>query len=517
MRGAGRLLIVLMLAASLTGCIGSNTPDWGKGEGQYFVSWDGDSSSQVLVKSPNWKISDYETTDLAIKRDYMNPWGCHKEQITEGNETWIESSLEEGGSESQRSMSPITVSGWLYAAKHFPDGGQDTSAESNLASTAIVITTGDYDEISDYTFENFDKVGVKDWMNPIDVTTTPKLDSGSWTKEGHHKAGEINEQHEEGFANVGLVPSTSNIMFGFRGLEEGKVSVKLQGYLITSYPYVDEYNTVLDEECRIITSMNPSENSLGVPLSATFNFLVTQIEFEGAVVSPQGNAVHEWEFGEVPILGAVGYTIGLIFIGIGGAMTAFIISMRMEHNRARKDAESLLTGEHLKAAKRIKKDIKDAKRKGYDYKQTEAAKKMKKIEAQEQKAKTVKATKKIKGFDLGDVIDSGPATYAIKGAELGGGGVMESEEALQISSEIEEQEEPEDNTMMGDSMIQPAGPTRAKPKKREIARREVAGKKSASARKGPPRKNEDEQSTPPKPKRERKSSIQDDDFSDFSL
>ena len=87
---------------------------------------------------------------------------------------------------------------------------------------------------------------------PIDVTTTPKLDSGSWTKEGHHKAGEINEQHEEGFANVGLVPSTSNIMFGFRGLEEGKVSVKLQGYLITSYPYVDEYNTVLDEECRII-------------------------------------------------------------------------------------------------------------------------------------------------------------------------------------------------------------------------------------------------------------------------
>ena len=119
---------------------------------------------------------------------------------------------------------------------------------------------------------------------------------------------------------------------------------------------------------------------------------------------------------------------------------------------------------------------------------------------------------------LDNVIDSGPATYAIKGTELGGGGVMESEESIKIGAESEIiEEEPEDNiSTMGDSEIRPAGPTRAEPEKRAVSRREVSGRKSASARKGPPRRNNDA-NPPPKPKKERKASIQDDDFSDFSL
>ena len=506
MRGKARLLILLMFATSLSGCIGTDIPSWGKGKGDYYVSWDGNYSSQVMVKSPLWEISEYESSDPLVKREYMNPWGCNGGQFVEG------------GSEAISGASPITLSGWLYATKHFPDGAQDTNTEANLASTAIVVTTGNYDDVSEFTFEDVDKVGIKDWFSPTAATTTPKLDSGSWTKVGHHKAGEINEHHSEGFANVGLIPSTSNIMYGFRGLEEERMAVNLEGFLLTSYQFGpdEDYTLNLGSECRIITSMEE-----GGPLVSKFNLLVTKIEFEDSVITPQGESSTEWSFGDVPIFGALGYTVGLIFIGVGGAMTAFVISMRMEHKRARKDAESLLTGEHLKAAKRIKKDIKEAKRKGYDYKQTEATKKMKKIEAQEQKAKASKATQKIKSFDLDSVVESGPATYSIKGAELGGGGVMESEESIRISSEseIEEEEIPEESfpqPRSGDSMLQPAGPTREEPQKRSISRREVTGKKSVSGNKGPPKRNDDAM-PPPRPKREKKPSIQDDDFSDFSL
>ena len=521
MREPAKLLILLMFAASLSGCIGTNIPSWGKGNGDYYVSWDGNYSSQVMVKSPLWEISEYESTDPLIKREYMNPWGCKTKQITEGNDTWSEANFVEGGVEATSSASPITLSGWLYATKHFPDGAQDTSPESNLASTAIVMTTGDYEEVSEFTFEDVDKVGIKDWFSPTAATTTPKLDSGSWTKEGHHKAGEINNHHEEGFANVGLIPSTSNVMYGFRGLEEGRIPVNLEGFILTSYQFGpdEDYTLQLDEECRIVTSMKEGE----APLVSKFNLLVTKIQFEDGIITPQGNAANEWSFGDVPILGALGYTVGLIFVGAGGAMTAFIISMRMEHNRARRDAESLLTGEHLKAAKRIKKDIKEAKRKGYDYKQTEATKKMKKIEAQEQKAKTAKATQKIKSFDLDSVVESGPATYSIKGSELGGGGVMESEDSIRISSESEvklEEEVIENNNfsqpMGGDSMLQSAVSSNEEPPKRSISRRDVAGKKSVSAKKGPPKRSLDTK-PPPRAKREKKPSIQDDDFSDFSL
>ena len=510
-------------------------PNWGQNSGDYYVSWkDANVSNQVMVKSPTWDISDYESTDPSIKREYMNPWGCNTQLITEGNFTYTDTYFAEGGDSGNSVMSPITLSGWVYATKHFPNGAQDTTPEANLASTAIVMTTGEYDDVSTFTFEDVDKVGIKDWFSPTSATTTPKLDSGSWTKEGNHKAGKLNEHHDEGFANVGLIPSTSKIMNGFRGLEDGRLAVNIQGYILTAYEFGpdENYQLQLDENCRIETSMKEGE----APLVSYFNLLVTKVEFEDGVVTPQGNSVNEWGFGDVPMFGSIGYTIGLIFVGLGGSMTAFVISMRMEHSRARKDAESLLTGDHLKAAKRIKKDIKEAKRKGYDYKQTEATKKMKKIEAQEMKSKTAKATQKIKSFDLDSVVESGPATFSIKGSELGGGGVMESEESIRIGSEVEEFAETETETdnfanntnsvsqennsgdiQIGDSTLQPPGPSRDESPKRNISRREVAGKKSASAIRGPPRKGGDSTANKPRAKRENKRSIQDDDFSDFSL
>ena len=297
------------------------------------------------------------------------------------------------------------------------------------------------------------------------------------------------------------------------------------------------------EDCRAIT------------LAANgISMVVTSVNLGDNAISMDGKANSEWSKGDVPFIGTYLYMLLVLIAGGGGAFLLFTFSMGMERHGAKAAAKSMLTDAQMKMAKVVRKDVKKAKKDGLDM----SAGSM--IGNEEKKEEKNKVTQKLDDFDVESVLSSIGEGRG-QGAELGGGGVVLTDDAYDMGDQLQESidsggvnlgdsterightlafdiddilnpeaEEEEDSRGFTTTTQRSSSP----PKER----RSMSGRQSASSEdhqdepveRGPPKRRSvrktksrsDEQDTPrkspPVRKAPKRTSVNDDDdFSDFSF
>ncbi|MEE3134985.1 MAG: hypothetical protein VX277_04145 [Candidatus Thermoplasmatota archaeon] len=385
--GRGKFGAILLFSVLIAGCFGEPIVNWGDDNGEFETTWDSNPENLVNVSS---KISD-ETVQMELTAQ-----GCD----------------DDGGELKAGSTGEVTqevrVSGWLISSKHFTEGVKGQPSQQVIPSS-VLIALDDFDTAKEKTFEDYDKLTVKEWDTPTALTTMPKLDSATLT---HTKYG-----------IVGLIPANENILDGFAALNDWHQPIELVGYAVntnnpTNGVMVGEWT--VGEDCRAIT------------LAANgISMVVTSVNLDNNAISMDGKAKSEWSKGDIPFIGTYLYMLLVLIAGGGGAFLLFTFSMGMERHGAKAAARSMLTDAQMKMAKVVRKDVKKAKKDGLDM----SAGSM--IGNDEKKEEKNKVTQKLDEFDVESVLSSIGEGRG-QGAELGGGGVVLTDDAYDMGDQLQE-------------------------------------------------------------------------------
>ncbi len=496
------LATVLLISLLLVGCFGAPVAEWGDGNGEFKTKWDNNPETLFNVTS---KLSD-DTAQMDLNLQGCGDAGGEIKAGTTGEVT-----------------QEVRVSGWLVASKHFTEGVTEPSEK--VITTSVFIGLDAFDVAKDKTFEDYDKFNLKEWDMPTSLSTMPKLDSSSLD---HSKYGV-----------VGLIPANEEILEGFAALNEWHQPIEIVGYAVN----------LLNPTAQVVAGQwDVGEDCRAIQLAQTgISMVVTGINLEDESVSMDGKG---WKKGDVPYLGTYLYLLLVLIAGGGGAFLLFTFSVGMERHGAKSAAKAMLTDAQMKMAKVVRKDVKKAKKDGLDM---SAGSMIATEEKDEGKAKT---TQKLDDFDVESVLSSIGGGRG-QGAELGGGGVILTDDAYDMGDQLQESID-SGGINLGDS-TERIGHTLAfdiddilKPEKEEeeyefsapqrttresSERRRVAGRQSVSSNedsisseRGPPKRravrktkgedNDTNRKGPPTRKSppKRKPDLDDnDDFSDFSF
>ena len=385
--GRARFGAILLFSLLIAGCFGEPIVNWGDDDGEFETTWDNNPENLVNVSS---KIS-----DEAVQME-LTAQGCD----------------DDGGELKAGSTGEVTqevrVSGWLLSSKHFTDGVKGQTSQQ-VIPTSVLIALDDFDTAKSKTFEDYDKLTVKEWDTPTALTTMPKLDSASLT---HTKYGV-----------VGLIPANENILDGFAALNDWHQPIEIIGYAVntnnpTAGVMVGEWT--VGDDCRAIT------------LAANgISMVVTSVNVDDNSISMDGKGSSEWSKGDIPFIGTYLYLLLVLIAGGGGAFLLFTFSMGMERHGAKAAARSMLTDAQMKMAKVVRKDVKKAKKDGVDM----SAGSM--ISTEDKKEEKNKVTQKLDEFDVESVLSSIGEGRG-QGAELGGGGVVLTDDAYDMGDQLQE-------------------------------------------------------------------------------
>ena len=254
--------------------------------------------------------------------------------------------------------------------------------------------------------------------------------------------------------------------------------------------------------------------------------VITNIRTEEGVVSMDGDHDDEYSLGDTDIFGGWTFILFFLIVGVGGGVGLFMVSTMIIRQGAKATAEALLGREGFAKAVQMKKDLRTSKKAGLES-AADRAKKDKRANPPPKKS-SQREEAPISGFSLDSVLssadndDEGPATFG------GGGSVVVTSEAKQMESQPMVTSAPVklDNTPMPSTNV--VSSQQEAPKRGHFSASMVSSQSSSAP--APPIKEKPVKrravkkraATPapePEPEvKEKRASISDDeDFSDFSF
>ena len=403
------LALVLVLSMTLAGCLGPETTNWGSGGIEVDFSTDSASISS-------------EFGDKSMQFDNLQPVGCEPS---------------ESASLSPGATYPVTFSGYL-AASNFYASHDSLNGVTDLdyaVTASVAIQSMTFSDAEKVVEGDGARVDLKDWNVPL----SPE------TRAGTADLDEIDMDSEDKWYVLGLIPTTENIHDGMRSLDEWHQPVTIEGFLVNntgSATSVGFYKTTnspsVDSNCNLVVGSNNIEN---------FYVLVDKIVLEDAVVSDDGDAKNEWEYGDVPFFGRIGFILFFLIVGVGGGIGLFILSQLFVIQGAKSTMKTLLGKEGMEKIKKVASDLRRSKAMGMispkERKKQIEREAMEEEKAQKEKAKQEKSTKsneetEISGFDLDSVLSSSPSMGSA--SEFGGGSssVVATVESIEMDKTTEE-------------------------------------------------------------------------------
>ena len=507
------LLVILVLASmSLVGCTAAPTADWGTGTDEMMITKTGEN---VTINSGMNKYSgDHGPYQIM---------GCNTNELnrTEG--------LVAGGNK-------ITFSGYLgdsvIYATH--DNSLQDGRDIGVAG-AVAMKAMDYDEAVEMDEGMGPKLYIPDWIDPNSPNSKAGAGSDPLTKEGAT------------FFIIGIIPSSENILDNINAIETLHQAVTITGWiLIDSEDSQTSVSADVENDCSISTEK-----------VSNYHVYVTNIELESGVVSQTGNDDDEWSLGDVDYLGKWGFIFFFMIVGVGGGVGAYIVSNMIILHGAKSTAKTLLGREGFSKAQEMKKDLRRAKKEGFsEEKEDENDFEIRK-KPESSKTTEVEEAPALAGFNLDNILSSGPVDSGNVQATGGGVTVTEGAAAMPTSTATSVTTAPALDTgpvvtgSMGGGVTAAPG-TSAEPKshfsasastsfassspapaetkqpvKRRSVKKKAASPGPASREPGPrgggppPSKSQPEKrSGPPKrkgPPKRADTSVAGDDFDDFSL
>ena len=387
--GRHHFAAMLLISFLIIGCFGEPIADWGDDKGDFKTEWDKNPESLVKVTSNIYK--DEVNMNLTLQ-------GCND----------VEAKLKPGST--GEVTREVKVAGWLISSKFWTSADEIKDEAQQAIPASVLIALDDYDTAKEKSFDQYDKMSVE-WSLPTNVDTMPKFDASA-------------NKHSN-YAVIGIIPSNERVLNGFEALTSFHQPVELTGYAVnTMNPSVGAYpdSWKLEESCR------------AVDLAETgINMVVTGITLENNEILMDGNEKSKWSKGDIPLLpgGAYTYILLVLFGGGGGAVLLFTFSVGVERHGAKSTAKAMLTDAQMKMAKVVRKDIKKAKKEGVDL----SAGSM--ISNDEEIKEKKKTTQKLDDFDVESVLSSISEGRA-QGAELGGGGVILTDDAYDMGDQLQE-------------------------------------------------------------------------------
>jgi hypothetical protein len=327
---------------------------------------------------------------------------------------------------------------------------------------------------------------------------------------------------DKGFVTMGIIPATENIQEGMAALKWYE-EVEFEGYFLESVAEGEIRNEGTPKDILNCKVKGPAGDVM----------LLTKLTIgeDDTIISMDGEDDDEWVNGDVPILGRWVYILSLMAVGGGGAFGLFILSTTMQRKSAAAAAAMLLGKDRVMKAKAVKKDIQEAREDGLQ------------IESLGKKKggpKVAKVTDQdIKGFSLDNVLSSGPG-LSENTMEMGGGGVIVTDEAVDMQEKMEDMSAEASSFVDGiiggggGHQSGPPGGGRQHFSSSASTSSEAPQRSSPPQRSAPPQREEAQQRAPPRtrrappqqqaqpqeqpPQRRRKPSMADDDeFSNFDL
>ena len=508
------LLAIFVLASmSLVGCTSAPTADWGTGTDEMMITKTGEN---VTINSGMNKYTG--------EHGPYQIMGCNTNELnrTEG--------LVEGGNK-------ITFSGYLADSVIYAthDNSLKDGRDIGVAG-AVAIEAMDYNEAAEMDEGMGPKLYIPDWIDPNSPNSKAGAGSDPLTKEGAT------------FFIIGIIPSSENILDNINAIETLHQAVTITGWIL-----IDS-----DDSATSVSADVENDCSISTEKVSNYHVYVTNIELESGVVSQTGNDDDEWSLGDVDYLGKWGFVFFFIIVGVGGGVGAYIVSNMIILNGAKSTAKTLLGRDGFAKAQEMKKDLRRAKKEGFSEEEDENDFVIRK-KPEEEKKTEVEEAPALAGFNLDNILASGPIDSGNVQAMGGGVTVTEGAAAMPTSTATSVTDTPvvdsgpvvtgsmgggvtaapgtnvepkshfsasaSASTSFGSSSPAPAE-TR-QPVKRRSVKKKAASPGPASREPGPrgggppPSKSQPEKrSGPPKrkgPPKRTDTSIASDDFDDFSL
>ena len=512
MKNMGRtlpLLAIFVLASmSLVGCTAAPTADWGTGTDEMMITKTGEN---VTISSGMNKYSGEHGPYQIL--------GCNTNELnrTEG--------LVAGGNK-------ITFSGYLADSVIYAthDNKLQDGRDIGVAG-AVAMEAMDYDDAAEMDEGMGPKLYIPDWIDPNSPNSKAGAGSDPLTKEGAT------------FFIIGIIPASENILDNINAIETLHQAVTITGWILMD---TETLSADVERDCSVSTEK-----------VSNYHVYVTNIELESGVVSQTGNDDDEWALGDVDYLGKWGFIFFFMIVGIGGGVGAYIVSNMIILHGAKSTAKTLLGRDGFSKAQDMKKDLRRAKKEGFsDEKEDENHFEIRK-KPEAEKEPEIEDTPALAGFNLDNILSSGPIDSG--NVQVTGGGVTVTEGAAAMptstatsvttataldtgpvvtgsmgggvtaapgtSTEPKSHFSASASTSFGSSSPAPA--ETKQPVKRRSVKKKAAPSGPASREPGPrgggppPSKSQPERrSGPPKrkgPPKRTDTSIASDDFDDFSL
>ena len=512
--GRTHFAAVILISFFMIGCFGNPIAKWGEDDGEFRTSWDKNTESQFTVNS---NIYENEVgMNLTLQ-------GCD------------ESGAELIPGTTGEITQEVKVSGWLISSKFWTATDNIKENDQQVIPASVLVGLDEFNTAKSNSFDSYDKISVE-WSMPTIADTMPKLDAST--------------NDHSNYGVLGLIPSNNRILNGFEALSSFHQPIELTGYAV---------NTLNPTEGAYQGSWTIGEDCRASKLAETgITMVVTGINLDDSQILMGGDEKSKWTKGDVSILPGGYYTYMLLVLigGGGGAFLLFTFSIGIERHGAKSAAKAMLTDAQMKMAKVVKKDIKRAKKDGVDL----SAGSM--ISNEDKIVEKKKTTQKLDDFDVESVLSSISEGRA-QGAELGGGGVVLTDDAYDMGDQLQDSIDSaginlgdsterightlafdiddilnpqEENNVIDHNFTPPSNTEKTRPV--TTNRRKIRGSQSMSEydnderEERPPRKRKVVRKTksiqdseerprkgPPSTKTEnmRKPTIEDEDFSDFSF
>lgn len=490
--GSGqRTLLAILLVASMTlaGCLSPDLQEWGA-----------DGIEVEIDRPAGAATMSTHTGDFNLENDVTNLLGCDGD----GNFSITEPSIER----------KVRIEGWLHLSQHFPDGAESSSPAEMMSPSSVIIELGKYEQLKRPTTGKVD--GVK-WNTPTyGVQARPPGQDNS------------SVFPHMGWAIVGLIPANENILEGFGGLDWHQ-GIRIEGWLLDGqYMGHQEIHVSDDGMCRVYAGAQ-NRGFAGT-------MLVTSMTLSKHGVVDAENSYNAYS---VPILGTWFYLI-ILLSSVGGAAVLFITTTGLIRRGATLSAKELMTEAQMLAARRVKREV--AKESNVLKQETgkKGKIKVKQAEIIEAEKLSAEATVELDDFDIESALRGGQRPSARSVQSATSGGVIQTEEAVEIRQELEEREaarELEEAIQEGKLLATSGGPLET-PKSGMMMSRETpevtpgthmakpthmsgpptAGGDTPKVRKTRSVKKQPEpEAVPKKPEKRGPDIADDEDFSDFSL
>ena len=383
------LLAIFVLASmSLVGCTSAPTADWGTGTDEMMITKTGEN---VTINSGMNKYTG--------EHGPYQIMGCNTNELnrTEG--------LVEGGNK-------ITFSGYLADSVIYAthDNSLKDGRDIGVAG-AVAIEAMDYNEAAEMDEGMGPKLYIPDWIDPNSPNSKAGAGSDPLTKEGAT------------FFIIGIIPSSENILDNINAIETLHQAVTITGWIL-----IDS-----DDSATSVSADVENDCSISTEKVSNYHVYVTNIELESGVVSQTGNDDDEWSLGDVDYLGKWGFVFFFIIVGVGGGVGAYIVSNMIILNGAKSTAKTLLGRDGFAKAQEMKKDLRRAKKEGFSEEEDENDFVIRK-KPEEEKKTEVEEAPALAGFNLDNILASGPIDSGNVQATGGGVTVTESAAAMPTST-----------------------------------------------------------------------------------